>query len=61
VLPFYSSRWARAVNRWLLVAQLKLLMVALEMRRPILWIAIPTAGAVVGRLGECALVYQVSD
>src|SRR4030095_9641957 len=51
VLPFYSSRGARAINRWLLVAQIKLLMVAFEMRRPILWIAIPTAGAVVGRLG----------
>jgi glycosyltransferase involved in cell wall biosynthesis len=44
-----------------LVAQIKLLMVAFEMDHPILWIAIPTAGAVVGRLGECGLIYQVSD
>ena len=36
-------------------------MVALDMRRPILWIAIPTAREVVGRLGERALIYQVSD
>lgn len=61
VLPFYSSRWAREINRWLLVAQIKLLMVAFDMRRPILWIAIPTARAVVGRLGERAMIYQVSD
>jgi glycosyltransferase involved in cell wall biosynthesis len=61
VLPFYSSRAARAINRWLLAAQIKLLMVAFDMRRPILWIAIPTAREVVGRLEERALIYQVSD
>jgi len=61
VLPFYSSRLARAINRRLLAAQIKLLMVAFDMRRPILWIAIPTAGEVVGRLDESALIYQVSD
>jgi glycosyltransferase involved in cell wall biosynthesis len=61
VLPFYSSRWARAMNRWLLVIQIKLLMVAFDLRRPILWIAIPTAREVVGRLGERLLIYQVSD
>ena len=61
VLPFYSNRWARAINRCLLVAQIKLLMVACDVRRPILWIAIPTAREVVGRLGERAVIYQVSD
>ncbi len=61
VLPFYSSRWARAINGWLLVAQMKLLMVAYDLRQPILWIAIPTAREVVGRLGERVLIYQVSD
>ena len=61
VLPFYSSRLVRAINRWLLIAQIKLLMVAFDMPRPILWIAIPTAREVVGRLGEQALIYQVSD
>ncbi len=61
VLPFYSSRWARVINRWLLVAQIKLLMVAFDLGCPILWIAIPTAREVVGRLGERALIYQVSD
>jgi glycosyltransferase involved in cell wall biosynthesis len=61
VLPFFSSRIGRALNRVLLVVQFRLLMVALDMRRPILWIAIPTASDLVGRLGECTLVYQVSD
>lgn len=61
VLPFYSSGWSRAINRWMLLAQMKLLMVAYDIRRPILWIAIPTAREVAGRLGERALIYQVSD
>jgi glycosyltransferase involved in cell wall biosynthesis len=61
LLPFYSNRFARAINRWLLVFQIKLLMIAFDMRRPILWIAIPTAREVAGRLGESALIYQVSD
>lgn len=61
VVPFYSSRLAQAINRWLLVLQMKMLMMAFDMRRPILWIAIPTALGVAGRLGERALIYQVSD
>lgn len=60
-LPFYSSRWGRVLNRGLLAAQIKLLMVAFDFRRPVLWVAIPTARDVVGRLGESALIYQVSD
>lgn len=61
VLPFYSSRAGRALNRRLLLSQIKLLMVAFDFRNPILWVAIPTAREVVGRLGERALIYQVSD
>lgn len=61
VLPFYSSRLARAINRWLLITQIKLVMIAFDVRRPILWIAIPTARDAAGRLGERALIYQVSD
>lgn len=61
VTPFYSSRAGRALNRILLVLQLKLLMVAFEFRNPVLWIAIPTARDIAGRLGERALIYQVSD
>ena len=60
-LPFYSSAVGRKLNQILLLVQIKLLMVAFDMSGPILWIAIPTANQIVGRLGECALVYQVSD
>jgi glycosyltransferase involved in cell wall biosynthesis len=61
VLPFYSSRAGRALNRRMLLAQIKSLMVAYDFRDPVLWVAIPTARDVVGRLGERAVIYQVSD
>jgi glycosyltransferase involved in cell wall biosynthesis len=60
-LPFYSNSICRILNRLLLTWQMRLLMVAFDLRDPILWIAIPTAGEVAGRLGEQLLVYQVSD
>ena len=61
VLPFYSNRLGRAINRALLRAEIRCLMVAYDFRDPILWIAIPTARDVVGHLDERALIYQVSD
>lgn len=61
VLPFYSNPVGRAVNRALLRAEIKSLMMAYGFRDPLLWIAIPTAREVVGHLGERALIYQVSD
>ena len=61
VTPFYSSRLGRALNKFLLVAQFKLLRVAYNLRNPVLWIAIPTAKEIIGQLNESALIYQVSD
>jgi glycosyltransferase involved in cell wall biosynthesis len=60
-LPLYGSRIGRWVNRILLVAQLRLAMLLLRISRPILWVAIPTAAEMAGRLGEKLLLYQVSD
>jgi glycosyltransferase involved in cell wall biosynthesis len=60
-LPLYGSRTGRWLNRILLVVQLRLAMLLLHISRPILWIAIPTAAEMVGRLGEKLLLYQVSD
>jgi len=60
-LPFYGSRIGRWFNRVLLVAQLRLAMRLIGISRPILWVAIPTAAEVAGRLGEKLLLYQVSD
>jgi glycosyltransferase involved in cell wall biosynthesis len=60
-LPFYGSGTGRWLNRILLLAQVRLAMLLLKMSRPILWVAIPTAAEMAGRLGEKILLYQVSD
>lgn len=60
-LPFYGSSLMRALNRLLLVFQLRLVMLLLNLRRPIVWVAIPTAADIVGALGGKLLAYQVSD
>src|ERR1700761_6331328 len=60
-LPFYGSGLGRWLNRILLVAQLRLAMLLLRISRPILWVAIPTAAEVAGRLGEKLRLYQGSD
>jgi glycosyltransferase involved in cell wall biosynthesis len=60
-VPFYGSRMGRWLNRVLLVAQLRMAMLLLRISRPILWVAIPTAAEMAGRLGEKLLLYQVSD
>lgn len=61
VTPFFSSRLGRTLNRILLILQLRLLMLLLGFRNPILWVAIPTAKDIVGNLNESLLIYQVSD
>jgi glycosyltransferase involved in cell wall biosynthesis len=61
VTPFFGSAWGRALNRALLIVQLRLLMLVYGFGRTVLWIAIPTARDVVGWLREDVLVYQVSD
>jgi glycosyltransferase involved in cell wall biosynthesis len=60
-LPLYGSSTGRWLNRVLLVAQLRMAMLVLRISRPILWVAIPTAAEMAGRLGEKLLLYQVSD
>ena len=39
---------ARALNRFLLILQLRLVMLVLGLRDPIIWVAIPTAADIVG-------------
>src|SRR5947209_849264 len=60
-LPFYGSAAIRALNRLLLVVQLRLVMLLLHLRNPIVWVAIPTAADIVSSLGAKLLAYQVSD
>ena len=60
-LPFYGSRAARALNRSLLAAQVGALARSRGLRRPVLWVAIPTAAEMIGRLDESLVIYHVSD
>jgi glycosyltransferase involved in cell wall biosynthesis len=60
-LPFFGSRASRAANRHLLSAQVNALARRRGLSRPVLWIAIPTAVEMIGRLNESLVVYQVSD
>ncbi len=60
-LPFFGSRASRDANRRLIRAQISRLAQSRGLTRPILWIAIPTAVEMIGRLNESLVVYQVSD
>ena len=60
-IPFYGSKSARFANRHLLTAQIAALAKNRGLRNPILWIAIPTAVEMMGRLDESLVIYQVSD
>ena len=60
-VPVYGSRLVRALNRLLLLLQIRLVMLILNLRHPIVWVAIPTAADLVSSLSAKLLVYQVSD
>ena len=60
-VPVYGSTIGRALNRLLLVLQIRLVMLILNLRQPVVWVAIPTAADIVSSLGAKLLVYQVSD
>jgi glycosyltransferase involved in cell wall biosynthesis len=61
VIPFFGTRAARALNRKLLVMQIGRLAQRGGLKRPILWIAIPTAADMIGQFDERLVIYQVSD
>jgi glycosyltransferase involved in cell wall biosynthesis len=61
VVPFFGSAAATATNRRLLTAQISSLARRRGLTKPILWIAIPTAVEVVGRMNESLVIYHVSD
>ena len=61
VIPFFGSRAARALNRKLLAMQIGGLARRGGLRKPILWIAIPTAADMIGEFDEQLVIYQVSD
>lgn len=60
-LPFYGNPVTRRLNKSLLLAQIGKLAKNRKMDSPILWIAIPTAAELIGKMNESLVVYQVSD
>lgn len=61
VLPLPHSRWARAANRYILRAMLRLLRIRLGFRHFQLWTFLPNVADYVGRLGEDVSVYYCVD
>jgi glycosyltransferase involved in cell wall biosynthesis len=61
IVPFFGSAVATATNRRLLTAQIMSLAKRRGLTKPILWIAIPTAVEVIGRMNESLMIYHVSD
>ncbi len=60
-IPFYGNAVARKINQTLLRQQIGLLATRKGMTAPILWIAIPTAAELIGKMNESCVIYQVSD
>jgi glycosyltransferase involved in cell wall biosynthesis len=60
-VPFHGSAATRKLNQKLLESQIGLLAKKKGMSAPILWIAIPTAAELIGKMNESCVVYQVSD
>ncbi len=60
-LPFPGSKLAFKFNGAALQRQLGPKIQQCKLDRPILWVTVPTALAVAGRLGERALVYYCAD
>lgn len=51
----------RRLGRWLFARSCKRAAEALGFRRPVLWSFLPVAGLMLGRLGECAVIYHCVD
>jgi glycosyltransferase involved in cell wall biosynthesis len=60
-IPAYGNEWIRALNRKMLVAQVKRAMRQLRFRRPINWVFNPAASVVAGKLGEESVIYYCVD
>lgn len=59
--PFYTRRWQRAVNAWLVRAQVRLASRIVGIREPVVVVTIPTAWDVVRPLPRRALLFNRSD
>ncbi len=60
-LPFFGNQVVRAINQFILTLQIRLAMVLIGIRRPVVWVAMPTAVGVAQCLNAKLLLYQVAD
>lgn len=60
-IPFFGSAVVRKLNLILLIVQVRLAMFLCGIRKPVLWVAIPSAADVAERLGARLILYHVSD
>jgi GT2 family glycosyltransferase len=61
MLPLYGSRLSRAVNAWLVRAQVRVVARTIGLRRPVVMVTLPTAWDVARALPRRALVFNRSD
>ena len=61
ILPFFGNPVVRAFNWIILLLQIRLAMLLVGIRKPIVWVAMPSAADVAQHLGAKILLYQVSD
>lgn len=60
-LPFYGNSVVRAINQFVLTLQIRLAMLLIGIRRPVVWVAMPSAAGVARCLNAKLLLYQVAD
>ena len=61
ILPMARSRLLRALNRALLARSVGGVALQMKLRRPVLWLSLPSAVDAVGALHESAVVYYCGD
>lgn len=60
-LPLYQYNWGRALNAFILRAQLRVVYQRLGIRNPLVWVNTPTAWPVIATLPNRGVVYQRTD
>ncbi|MGA9977911.1 MAG: glycosyltransferase [Candidatus Sulfotelmatobacter sp.] len=60
-LPFFGNAVVRAINRFILTLQIRLAMLLIGIRSPVVWVAMPSAAGVAHCLNAKLLLYQVAD
>jgi len=61
VLPLYKIKIVQGINHLVLWLTLKLLLIKLRFKHPILWIYSPPATSLIGRLNEGLVIYHCVD